>query len=75
MADVRTKNETEKYTRYGKRNKKNKEEEEEEEEERDDKKKAGKISKKKRIRASEEILCLQFKVYFTTVRIAFFRLL
>ena len=43
MTDVRTKNETEKYTRYGR-----KEEEEEEEEEEggggDDKKKAGQIS-------------------------------
>ena len=57
MTDVRTKSGTEKYTRYGKRNKKKEKnkEEEEEEEEGDNKKKAGKISKKKRTRASEEI--------------------
>ena len=51
MTDVRTKNETEKYTRYGKRNEKEEEEEKEEEKEEEegehDKKKAGQISKEK----------------------------
>ena len=50
MTDIRTKNETEKNTRYGKRNRKK------EEGEGADKKEAGnKMSKKKRIRASEEM--------------------
>ena len=51
MTDVRTKNETEKYTRYGKRNKKKEEKEEGEEK----KKRQEKLAKKKGIRASEEI--------------------